>query len=391
MSYTDKHYDVIVVGIGGMGSATSYHLAKRGLRVLGLEQFNIPHALGSSHGITRIIRLGYYEDPSYTPLVCRALELWRELQTSVDERLLYETGSIDAGSSGDLTFEGSLSACKLHDLPHEVLDSRQVEQRFPAYKLPKNTLSVYQADGGFLLPERCIVSHVMAAQALGAQIQAREEVLEWSATPNGVRVLTNQGAYEAEQIVFTAGAWMGQLVKEMGLLTKVERQVLGWFQPLVRDIFSPSKFPVFNIQVPEGRYYGLPEFSVPGFKLGRYHHLDEGIAPADLSQICSKEDQTVLRDFVAKCFPMGNGATMALAPCMFTNTADEHFIIDEHPKHSQVLIVSPCSGHGFKFCSVVGEIAADLVQFRKTRHDISLFKIKKEREFGPSTSLGMTL
>ena len=381
MSHTDKHYDVIVVGVGGMGSSASFHLAQRGLRVLALEQFNIPHALGSSHGITRIIRLGYYEDPSYTPLVRRALELWKELQTHVDERLYYETGSIDAGASGDLTFEGSLSACKLHNLPYEILDSQQVEQRFPAYKLPKNSFSVFQRDGGFLLPERCIVSHVMAAQALGAQIQAREEVLEWNTTPNGVRVLTNQGTYEAGQLVFTAGAWMGELVREMGLFTKVERQVLGWFQPLVRDIFSPTKFPVFNLQVPEGRYYGLPEFSVPGFKLGRYHHLDEGIAPKDLSQICSKEDELVLRDIVAKYFPMGNGATMALAPCMFTNTVDEHFIIDRHPDHSQVLMVSPCSGHGFKFCSVVGEVVADLVEKGSTKHDISLFKMKKDREF----------
>jgi len=385
MSHVHKFYDVIVVGVGGMGSASAFHLAKRGLRVLGLEQFNIPHALGSSHGITRIIRLGYYEDPSYTPLVNRALELWKELQTEVDERLYYETGSIDAGASGDLTFEGSLSACKFHKLPYEVLDNQQVEERFPAYKLPKNIMSVYQRDGGFLLPERCIVSHVMAAQSLGARIQAREEVLEWSTTSQGVRVVTNQGTYEAEQLVFTAGAWMGQLVKEMGLFTRVERQVLGWFQPLVRDIFSPTKFPVFNIQVPEGRYYGLPEFSVPGFKLGRYHHLDEGVIPQNLSQICTKEDQSVLRDFVAKYFPLGNGATMALAPCMFTNTLDEHFIIDEHPKYSQVKIVSPCSGHGFKFCSVIGEIVADLVQSGKTRHDISLFSMKQNREFGVKT------
>lgn len=381
MSHTAERYDVIVVGVGGMGSAACYHLAKRGLRVLGLEQFNIPHALGSSHGITRIIRLGYYEHPSYTPLLRRAFELWRDLQAKVDERLLYETGSIDAGASGELTFEGSLSACKLHNLPYEILNSAQVEKRFPAYKLPKEIMSVFQPDGGFLLPERCIVSHVTAAQDLGARIQAREEVLEWSVQPNGVRLLSDQGTYEAEQIIFTAGAWTGQLIKEMGMFTKVERQVLGWFQPLQKGLFNPEKFPVFNLQVPEGRYYGLPEYSVPGFKLGRYHHLDEEILPQNLSQLCTKADQSALRDFVAKYFPMGNGPTMALAPCMFTNTLDEHFIIDEHPSHSQVLIMSPCSGHGFKFCSVMGEIAADLVQARKTQHDISLFRLKKGREF----------
>jgi sarcosine oxidase len=382
MSSTVKHYDVIVVGVGGMGSAATYHLAKRGLRVLALEQFNIPHSLGSSHGITRIIRLCYYEDPSYVPLLHRAFQLWKELQENVDERLLYETGSIDAGPEGALTFEGSLSSCRLHGLRHEVLNNRQLRERFPAYQLPNNLNSVYQADGGFLLPERCIISHVSAAQTLGAEVRAREEVLEWIPGPQGVRVVTDQGVYEAEQIVFSAGAWMGRLIKEMGRLTKVERQVLGWFQPLVKDIFLPKNFPVFNIQVPEGRFYGLPEFSVPGFKLGRYHHLNEVIAPQELSQVCTKEDEFVLRDFVAKYFPQGNGPTMALAPCMFTNTTDEHFIIDEHPQHSQVLLLSPCSGHGFKFCSVIGEIAADLVQSRTTQHDISLFRIRKERECG---------
>lgn len=381
MSSTKKKYDVIVVGVGGMGSAATYHLAKRGLNVLALEQFNIPHAQGSSHGITRIIRLCYYEHPSYVPILLRAFELWRELQEHVDERLLYETGSIDAGSPGDLTFEGSLSSCKLHGLDYEVLKSEEVSKRYPAYHLPKDTMTVFQKDGGFLLPERCIVSHVVAAQELGADVRARESVLEWHPTAEGVRVVTDEGTYEAEQIVFTAGSWVGDLLKDMRSYARPERQVLGWFQPLQRDLFVPEKFPVFNIQVPEGRYYGLPIYGIPGFKLGRYHHLDEPIKPNDLDVVCSREDQAILRNFVAKYFPKGNGPTMSLAPCMFTNTLDEHFIIDEHPEHSQVLVVSPCSGHGFKFCSVVGEITADLVQSRKTKHDISLFRIRKERAF----------
>lgn len=372
-----NHYDVIVVGVGGMGSATAYHLAKRGLRVLGLEQFNIPHNQGSSHGITRIIRLCYYEDPSYVPLMYRAFELWRELQTQANEQLLYVTGSIDAGRPGSTTFEGSRRSCEEHNLRHEIMSSRQITHRFPAYQLNSDIQAVYQADGGFLLPERCIVSHVQAAQSYGAEIRAREQLCEWHATGSGVRVETNLGTYEAEQLVFTAGAWSGQLVRGLSQLAKPERQVLAWFQPKDTTIFTPKNFPVFNLEVPEGRYYGLPIYGVPGFKVGRYHHLEQSLDPKDLNHECSPEDQNILRSFVEKYFPQGAGPTMALAPCMFTNTPDEHFIVDVHPEHSQVLVLSPCSGHGFKFCSVIGEIAADLVQFRKTRHDISLFRLSR--------------
>ena len=377
---TSSHYDVIVVGVGGMGSAATYHLAKRGLRVLGLEQFNIPHNFGSSHGITRIIRMCYYEHPSYVPLLRRAFELWRELQEHVGEQLLFVTGSIDAGSPGDLTFEGSRASCELHDLPHEILSAKEVHKRFPAYVLPDTMLSVLQSFGGFLTPERCIVAHVQAAQVLGAEIRAREELQEWEPTPNGVRIKTSRGVYEAEQIVFTAGAWTGQLLKNLLRFTQVERQVLGWFQPQDTSLFMPDRFPVFNMQAPEGRYYGLPIYGVPGFKLGRYHHLDENIRPQDLNHLCTEEDESVLREFAARYFPKSAGPTMALAPCMFTNTADEHFIIDEDPAHSQVLVLSPCSGHGFKFCSVIGEIAADLIQSRTTRHDISLFRLPGRRK-----------
>lgn len=381
MQHNKKKYDVIVVGVGGMGSSTTYHLARRGLSVLGLEQYNIPHNLGSSHGITRIIRLCYYEHPSYVPLLIRAFELWKDLENTAGEKIFYNTGSLDTGAAGDLTFEGSLSSCRLHNLEHEVLNSRQVQERYPAYHYPENLYSVYQKNGGFILPERSIVSHVVASQSLGAEIRARETVLEWEALANGVRVRTQEAVYEAEQIVFTSGAWLPKLIPEMRAYTKVERQVLGWFQPLQNHLFTPEKFPVFNIQVPEGRYYGLPVYGVPGFKLGRYHHLDESIDAEQLNQECSHEDQEILRQFIRKYLPHANGPTMALAPCMFTNTGDEHFIIDRHPQYERALIVSPCSGHGFKFCSVVGEIAADLVQVQKSKHDISLFKLNSSRAF----------
>jgi sarcosine oxidase len=266
-------FDAIVLGIGGMGSAAVYHLARRGKRVLGLERYDIPNAMGSSHGVTRIIRLPYYEHPAYVPLLRRAYELWRELERGFGEQLLHITGSIDAGPSGSRCFEGSRRSCELHALPHEVLDGAEVNRRFPGYNLPADLMAVLQPEGGFLLSERCIVAHVVAAQALGAEVHARERVLGWEPRGDGVRVETDRGAYEAERLVMAAGAWAGTLVPELQALAGPERQVLAWLQPSEPELFAPERFPVFNLQVDEGRYYGLPVFSVPGFKVGCYHHL----------------------------------------------------------------------------------------------------------------------
>src|SRR5215813_1719638 len=203
----DKHYDVIVVGIGGMGSAAAYHLALKGKKVLGLEQFDIPHEKGSSHGITRIIRLAYYEHPSYLPLLRRAYELWRELQQQAGEQLLFITGSVDAGPAGSPVFEGSRQSCETFGLPHDILTGAQLNQRFPGYRLPRETMAVFQPEGGFLTPERCIVAHVTMAQARGADIHAREPVLAWEPVGERVRVRTHRATYEADKLVIAAGAW----------------------------------------------------------------------------------------------------------------------------------------------------------------------------------------
>jgi sarcosine oxidase len=368
-------YDVIVIGVGGMGSAACHHLARRGIRVLGLERFDVPHAMGSSHGFNRIIRLAYYEDPSYVPLLRRAYELWRELQAGFGEQLLHITGSVDASHEDGEVFQGALHSCELHDLPHEVLSSAELSRRFPAYRLPEGHFGLFQPEGGFLLSERCIVAHVFAALAAGADIRARERVAEWTPTADGVRVTTERGTYEAERLVVSAGAWMRRLVPKLASLAQPERQVLAWFQPTEPAVFAPARFPVFNLTVDEGRYYGFPVFGVPGFKIGRYHHLDEQADPDEMDREPNAADEAVLRAFAARYFPDGAGSVMSLRSCLFTNTPDEHFIIDTLPGAPQVVIASPCSGHGFKFCSVVGEILADLASRGATDHDIGLFRL----------------
>ena len=377
MTAIASRYDVIVIGVGGMGSATVYQLARRGRRVLGLEQFDIPHEQGSSHGVTRIIRLAYYEHPSYLPLLRRAYELWRELQAGCGEQLLFITGSIDAGPAGSRVFEGSRQSCAAYDLPHEVLTSTELSRRFPGYRLPAETMAVLQPEGGYLTPERCIVAHVTLAQARGADVRAREPVLAWEPRPDGVRVRTERGVYEADKLVVTAGAWVAKLVPALAGLAVPERQVLAWFQPRRRELFLPQSFPVFNLLVEEGRYYGLPIHGVPGFKLGRYRHLNETVEPDQVDRECHARDEQVLRSFAERYFPEGAGPTMSLRACMFTNTADEHFILDRHPDHPQVIVGSPCSGHGFKFCSVVGEILADLAEQGETRHDIAMHRLAR--------------
>ena len=370
-------YDVIVIGIGGMGSATAYQLARRGQRVLGLERYNIPHEMGSSHGITRIIRLAYYEHPSYVPLLRRSYELWRELEKLAGTQVLHITGSIDAGPAKDWVFEGSRSSCEANGLPHEVLTSAEISKRFPGYKLPRETMSVLQPEGGFLRPEHSIVTHVQMAQRFGAEIHAREPVLGWEPIKDGVRVRTDHATYEANKLVISAGAWISKFFEGLRGLAIPERQVLAWLQPFKLELFTPERFPVFNLAVEEGRYYGFPVYGVPGFKFGCYHHLKENVDPDQFDRECYERDEKLLRAFAARYFPDGAGPTMALRSCMFTNTPDEHFVLDLHPQLPQVCVASPCSGHGFKFCSVVGEIMADLAQHGQTRHDISMFRLKR--------------
>jgi sarcosine oxidase len=333
--------------------------------------------MGSSHGHTRIIRLAYYEHPSYVLLLKRAYELWREIQQTAKERLLHITKSIDAGPEDSWVFKGSWESCKLHDLPHEVLTGSELRRRYPGYHLPPNHLALVQPEGGFLTPERCIVSYVMAAQARGAEIHARERVLDWEPLEGGVRVRTDRGAYEADRLVVTAGAWDAELLDVLDGLAVPERQVLAWLQPTRPERFRPDVFPVFNLLVDEGRFYGFPVFGVPGFKFGKYHHLEENVDPESLDREAHDYDEQLLRDFAERYFPDGCGPTMDLQTCMFTNTPDNHFVIDLHPDYPQVSFASPCSGHGYKFASVIGEIMADLAQTGVTRHDISLFRLDR--------------
>jgi sarcosine oxidase len=368
-------YEVIVVGVGGMGSATVAHLARRGVRVLGLEQYDIPHDRGSSHGLSRIIRLAYFEHPAYVPLLHRAYELWWELERDVQERLLIVTGSLDIGTVDSTVFGGALKAAQLHHLVHEVLEPEALRRRFPGYGLQAPLLGLYQPQGGLLAAERCIVAHVNTALRHGAHIHGREALQGWESRGDGIVVRTSRGTYQAQRLVLTAGAWTHRLVTQYKGTLQPERQVMIWMQPRVPAHFQVGAFPVFNMAVEEGTFYGFPIYSIPGFKCARWHHLEQVIDdPARMDRDCHPEDEAVLRAFVRRYFPNGDGPTLSMHTCLFTNTPDTHFVIDAHPDDPNVFIAGGFSGHGFKFCSVVGEILADLAQDGSTRHDISLFR-----------------
>jgi sarcosine oxidase len=373
-------YDVIVVGVGAMGSAALHHLARRGRRVLGLEQYDIPHEHGSSHGVNRIFRLAYYEHPSYVPLMRRALELWHDLESETGEDLVHVTGSVDAGPEPGEVFGGSLQSCRIHGLDHEVLDSKALTARFPGYRLPLGHMAVFQPEGGFLTSERCIIAHVHSAHARGAVIHGRERLVDWQpGAGGGLRVVTDRARYEAGHLVVTGGAWTAGIVPEIAGLARPERQVLGWFQPRRPELFRPDTFPVFNLAVDEGRYYGFPVFGVPGFKIGRYHHLGEATTPDTIDRNVTRRDEAVLRSAVSRYFPEADGPTMALKTCLFTNSPDEHFVIDSLPDHPQIHVAAGFSGHGFKFASAIGEILADLTDGLDRPEAISMFGMSRFR------------
>lgn len=372
-------FDVIVAGVGAMGAQTCWHLARRGVRVLGLDRYDIPNAMGSSHGVHRIIRLAYFEHPLYVPILRRAYALWRELEQRAGEQLLFVTGSLDAGAEGSAIVAGSLQSCREHSLDHALLSGAEVNARFPGYRLPDDFMAVLQPDGGFVASERAVVAAAALAMDAGAVIRGREAVLGFDVLPGGegVRVRTDRGVYEAGRLVLSTGAWIGTHVPALAALAVPERQTLGWFRPKVPERFRLGTFPVSNVKSDIGHFYQFPVWGVPGFKIGLYHHLGEKGEADTLSREPNAADEAALRRGLAAFFPDADGDVLALRTCLFTNTPDEHFVIDRLPDVPSVIVASPCSGHGFKFSSAVGEILADLAMDRTPPFDLSAFRLSR--------------
>jgi sarcosine oxidase len=371
-----NHYDVIVAGIGGMGSSACYHLAKRGQRVLGLERFDLGHAMGSSHGLTRIIRIAYFEGPQYVPLLKRASQLWQETGKEAGTQLLYVTGSMDLAPEGEGFVEASRQSCLDHDLTHEVMSRKDIEQRYPAFHLTPRHIGLWQPDGGFVASERAIYAHAGLAMKHGAHLRFNEPMLSWKPTADGgVEVTTGRTTYTAGSLVLASGAWMPEHVSALGKTEHIVKQAIGWFGVKRPELFQPDNFPVFILTVEEGNFYGFPLWEHPGFKLGGPHFAREPIDPNDPDRTPSPRQVQAIRDCLKRYIPDAAGDPLTIKGCMYTVTPDEHFVVDRLPETPQVIALSACSGHGYKFCSVLGEVAADLVTRGKTPFDLSPFTI----------------
>ena len=370
-------YDVVVVGLGAMGSASAYHLASRGMRVLGLDRFQPPHNFGSSHGRTRIIREAYFEDPSYVPLLQRAYELWAELENKSGRKLLLQTGGLMLGPRDGVLVSGARRSAEQHGLKHELLSSAQIRARFPALAAPDGLAAVWEPRAGILFPELAIQTHLELARARGAELCFNSPVLSWAPNPDGLRVNCESGTYTAKQMVLSPGAWMNSLLPSPGLPLSVERQVLFWFEPVANGAaFEPSRLPIFIWEYASHQFfYGFPDLG-DGVKFALHHQGDPAEANSLLRDITPDEIETA-RGLLRRFIPGAAGALKSAVACMYTNTPDEHFILDRHPTLPQALIASPCSGHGFKFSPVIGEIIAHVIAGEEPRFDLSLFKLNR--------------
>lgn len=360
-----------------MGSAALFHLARRGQRAVGIEQFQPGHDRGSSHGESRAIRLGYFEHPSYVPLVRRAYENWRELEALTGRNVLTVTGVLEIGKPGSVIVEGSLAASRLHGLEHEVLDAAEIMRRYPQFTLPANYSAVWQPEGGFLKPEIGNALHLKLARTHGADILTDRKVLAIEPETACVRIETRQGPVEARRVIVTAGAWIGDLVPRLAPRLTLTRQVLCWFSPGAPEDFSVGRLPIFIIDGAQEIAYGFPVVSPLGFKCASHAH--SGIlADADAArQDAGPADEARMRDFLELYLPGAAGPLTAMKTCIYTRTPDEDFVIDALPDDQRIVVASPCSGHGYKFASVIGEILADLAIEGATPHDISRFRVDR--------------
>lgn len=369
--------DVIVLGVGGMGSAACFELARRGQRVLGLEQFPLVHARGSSHGQTRIIRTAYAEHPSYVPLVRRAFEKWYELEQATGRHLLTDCACLNAGPPESEHVVGVRASVGEHHLAAEQLSGDEINRRFPAFALPGEYSGVLEQAAGFLMVEDCVRAQIEAAITLKADIRPEEPAREWRASGDNVEVTTEKGTYRAAKLIVTAGAWATRLLADIGVPLAVMRQTLLWFDVGGRAAeFRRDRFPIFIVDVPGQPFYGLPSIDRFGIKVARHYGAPELSGPEGVNWNVGEDDVAAMRPLIDTYLPNLGTLTKGQV-CMYTVTPDRHFVIDLHPRYPQVSIACGFSGHGFKFAPTVGEVLADLAERGTTRHDIGLFSVRR--------------
>jgi sarcosine oxidase len=366
MPQTD-HYDVIVIGVGSMGSAACSFLAQRGHRVLGLEQFDLAHDKGSHAGQSRIIRKAYFEHPDYVPLLQRAYHNWQLLEAETGSNLYHRTGIAYFGRPDHETMMGIKRSSALHNIPVETLAEEQARKRFPAFRIPPGFEALFEPDAGFVTPERAILLYTELAIRNGAAIRTNEKVRTWKQEGNKVTVLTDKGSYSGSRLVITAGSWASKMIPSLNTELKVTRQLLAWVKPEAWNVFSLGNFPCWFIEDPErGMYYGFPVLPVNAFggpiglKLA-HHYPGEPVDADRVDRSVPFSAEENIRYVLSKYIPEAGSTVLTMKSCLYTYSRDDHFIIDHLPGYSKrVTIACGFSGHGFKFVPVMGEILADL-------------------------------
>lgn len=363
----------IVVGLGADGSAAAARLAERGVSVLGLEAFARGHTDGSSGGLTRVIRLAYYEHPDYVPLLKRAWELWRDLERVTGVELLRQTGGVYAGPRDGELVAGSLRSAREHSLEHELLDPDALRARLPLFRFDPDWWGLAEATAGYLLPDRAITAHLRLAERHGAALRFNERVASWAPDGDGVRVTTDQGTHRADRLVITAGAWNAGLLPRLAPVLEVKRVPLFWFEP-VAEREALAKLPVYIVDSGLGHgCYGFPYLADQGLKIAT-HGAGTPTDPDTVDREIHPSDERPIRAFIRERLPSADGPVRMTKICMYTVTPDEHFIVDVD---GPVSYASACSGHGFKFASVMGEILADLALDGRTRHPIGFLSASR--------------
>jgi sarcosine oxidase len=369
-----ERWDVIVTGLGAMGSAAVRELARRGARVLGLDRYAPPHAHGSSHGRTRIIREAYFEHPAYVPLVQRAAQLWTALEREVGERLFVRTGGLMIGPEHGVLVNGARESARQHGLPHEFLTSAEVRRRFPALAPESDAVALYEPRAGVLFPEACVRALLWCAARDGAELRMGDPMLTWRAEGGVVRVATAMGQHVTDHLVLALGPWLPEFLDGAQLALTVERQMQHWFEPRQHaERFRPDHLPIALWEVSDRMFYTIADFG-DGVKVA-VHHAGEITDPHRVRRTISDEEDARARALVERYLPDAAGDLREHAVCLYTNTADGHFVIDHHPVHREVVIASACSGHGFKFAPAIGEIVAKMA-LGEPHEDLSLFRYR---------------
>jgi sarcosine oxidase len=370
-------YDVIVVGVGGMGSAALYHLARRGVRVLGLERFDVPHTQGSSHGKTRIIRKAYFEHPSYVPLLNRAYSLWSDLEARSGLSLFVRCGLLTLGSPDSPVFRGTMASADLHRIDVERLSIDDVLDRFPGFLPNADMEGIFESDAGFLRVEDCTKAHADAAVAAGAELRTGCRVTGWTPSGEGVRVETDAGVFGAGRLVICGGAWSTDLLRSLALPLTVRRKVMLWFAADAERYGVNRRCPAFAFDLPEGFFYGFPVTDARGMKVAE-HSGGATMPSADaVDRELHAEDQIRVERFVASHLPGVSSTLTNHCVCLYTMTPDEHFVIDVHPQLPQVSFAAGFSGHGYKFAPIIGSILADLATKGATTEPIDFLRLKR--------------